>query len=374
MKLDIRPLVAIVLTLVLATAVVAVTQQTTGAKRKLGITGQMAPQLKVSKWIGLPNGKSSIDASDFKGKVTYLYFFQSWCPACHKVGFPTLQKLEKKFRDAQDVQFVVVQTTFEGHKINTTDKLKVTADRYDLKIPFGQSANESGTPDIMLKYRTGGTPWVVIIDKGGKVVFNDFHVDPMGAAKTIEALRSMNVSRSTVTAKEKRVKAERAVLAGGCFWGMEDLIRKMPGVTSTRVGYTGGDVRNATYRNHGTHAEAIEVVFDPGQTSYRQLLELFFQIHDPTTKNRQGNDRGMSYRSAIFYTSAEQKTVAIDTIKDVNASGLWPGKAVTEVTAASNFWEAEPEHQDYLQRNPGGYTCHFPRKDWVLPRRSQAAK
>ncbi len=163
---------------------------------------------------------------------------------------------------------------------------------------------------------------------------------------------------------------EKAILAGGCFWGMQDLIRKRPGVVSTRVGYTGGDVENATYRNHGTHAEAIEIVFDPEQTSYRDLLEFFFQIHDPTTVNRQGNDVGMSYRSAIFYVDDEQRQVAEDTIADVEASGLWPGKVVTEVTPAGPFWEAEPEHQDYLERYPNGYTCHFPRPGWVLPRRS----
>ena len=166
---------------------------------------------------------------------------------------------------------------------------------------------------------------------------------------------------------------ERAVLAGGCFWGMQDLIRNLPGVVSTRVGYTGGDVPNATYRNHGTHAEAIEIVFDPSQTTYRRLLEFFFQIHDPTTLNRQGNDRGTSYRSAIYFTSEEQKTVALDTIADVDASGLWPGKVVTEVEPAGDFWEAEPEHQDYLERIPHGYTCHFARPDWVLPRRTGAA-
>lgn len=173
------------------------------------------------------------------------------------------------------------------------------------------------------------------------------------------------------TPARKNVKTEKAILAGGCFWGMEDLFRKQPGVISTRVGYTGGDVKNATYRNHGTHAEAIEVVFDPSKTDFRKMLEFFFQIHDPTTKNRQGNDRGMSYRSAIYYTSNEQKLVALDTIKDVEASGLWPGKVVTEVEAASDFWEAEAEHQDYLVRNPGGYTCHYPRKDWVLPKRAK---
>jgi peptide-methionine (S)-S-oxide reductase len=166
---------------------------------------------------------------------------------------------------------------------------------------------------------------------------------------------------------------ERAILAGGCFWGVQDLVRRMPGVISTRVGYSGGDVPNATYRNHGTHAEAIEIVFNPSQLSFRQLLEFFFQIHDPTTLNRQGNDRGLSYRSAIFYTSPEQKRVAEDTIEDVNASGLWPGKVVTEVAAAGEFWEAEPEHQDYLERFPSGYTCHFIRPDWNLPVRAKAA-
>jgi len=165
---------------------------------------------------------------------------------------------------------------------------------------------------------------------------------------------------------------ERAVLAGGCFWGMQDLIRKYEGVISTRVGYTGGDVPNATYRKHGTHAEAIEIIFDPTQITYRKLLEFFFQIHDPTTLNRQGNDIGMSYRSAIFYTTDEQKRIAEDTIADVEASGLWPGKVVTEVTAAGPFWEAEPEHQDYLERIPNGYTCHFPRQNWVLPKRGAA--
>ncbi len=165
---------------------------------------------------------------------------------------------------------------------------------------------------------------------------------------------------------------ERAVLAGGCFWGMEDLIRKLPGVGRTRVGYTGGDVPNATYRNHGTHAEGIEIWFDPDRISYRQLLEFFFQIHDPTTLNRQGNDRGMSYRSAIYYVDEDQRQVAFDTIADVEASGLWPGKVVTEVEPVGDFWEAEPEHQDYLLRHPGGYTCHFPRPDWVLPRRNAA--
>jgi len=162
---------------------------------------------------------------------------------------------------------------------------------------------------------------------------------------------------------------ERAVLAGGCFWGMQDLIRRYKGVISTRVGYTGGTVANATYRNHDGHAEAIEIIFDPSQITYRKLLELFFQIHDPSTLNRQGNDRGTSYRSAIFYTTDEQKRVALDTIADVDASGLWPGKVVTEVTPAGDFWQAEPEHQDYLERYPDGYTCHFVRPGWRLPQR-----
>jgi peptide-methionine (S)-S-oxide reductase len=164
---------------------------------------------------------------------------------------------------------------------------------------------------------------------------------------------------------------EVAILAGGCFWGMQDLIRKRPGVISTRVGYTGGDVPNATYRNHGSHAESIEIVFDPEKTSYRDLLEFFFQVHDPTTKNRQGNDIGLSYRSAIFSTNDEQKKVAEDTIADVDASGLWPAKVVTEVEPAGPFWEAEPEHQDYLEHYPNGYTCHFVRPNWKLPHRDE---
>lgn len=167
---------------------------------------------------------------------------------------------------------------------------------------------------------------------------------------------------------------ERAVLAGGCFWGMQQLFRRYDGVLSTRVGYSGGDVPNATYRNHGTHAEAIEIVFDPERISFRKLLEFFFQLHDPSTKNRQGNDMGMSYRSAIYYTSDEQRRVALDTIADVDASGLWPGKVVTEVAAAGDFWQAEPEHQDYLEHRPDGYTCHFIRPGWVLPVRADAAR
>ena len=166
---------------------------------------------------------------------------------------------------------------------------------------------------------------------------------------------------------------QKAILAGGCFWGMQDLIRKLPGVVSTRVGYTGGDVKNATYRNHGTHAEGIEVTFDPAIMSYRKLLEFFFQIHDPSTKNRQGNDQGMAYRSGIYYTDEAQRLEAINTIADVDASGIWPAKVVTEVAAAGDFWLAEPEHQDYLEKFPNGYTCHFPRPNWVLPKRANAA-
>lgn len=162
---------------------------------------------------------------------------------------------------------------------------------------------------------------------------------------------------------------DTAILAGGCFWGVQDLLRSYPGVLDTRVGYSGGDVPNATYRNHGSHAEAIEIIFDPQVISYRKILEFFFQIHDPSTPNRQGNDLGASYRSAIFYTSAAQQQIALDTIADVDASGLWPGKVVTEVAAAGPFWEAEPEHQDYLQRLPNGYTCHYVRRDWQLPQR-----
>ncbi|MGY0020834.1 peptide-methionine (S)-S-oxide reductase MsrA [Streptomyces sp. YJ-C3] len=168
------------------------------------------------------------------------------------------------------------------------------------------------------------------------------------------------------------VGTERAVLAGGCFWGMQDLIRKQPGVLSTRVGYSGGDTPNATYRNHGDHAEAIEIVYDPSVTSFRDQLEFFFQIHDPTTRDRQGNDIGRSYRSAIFYTDEVQRAVALDTIADVDASGLWPGEVVTEVEPVGDFWEAEPEHQDYLERYPDGYTCHFPRPNWKLPKRAQS--
>ena len=172
----------------------------------------------------------------------------------------------------------------------------------------------------------------------------------------------------------QETKQETAILAGGCFWGMQDLIRKHPGVLATRVGYSGGDVPNATYRNHGTHAEAIEVVFDPARLTYRRLLEFFFQIHDPTTRDRQGNDRGKSYRSGIYYTSEAQREIAENTIDDVNAAGLWPGKVVTELAPAGPFWEAEPEHQDYLERYPDGYTCHYVRPDWKLPLPGQLAR
>ena len=166
----------------------------------------------------------------------------------------------------------------------------------------------------------------------------------------------------------------KAILAGGCFWGMQDLIRKQPGVISTRVGYTGGRNDHPTYRNHPGHAEAVEISYDPAQTDYRALLEFFFQIHDPTTKDRQGNDIGTSYRSAIFYLDDEQKRVALETIVDVEDSGLWPGKVVTEVTPASEFWKAEAEHQDSLLRSPDGYPCHFPRPGWKLPKRQATAQ
>ena len=159
---------------------------------------------------------------------------------------------------------------------------------------------------------------------------------------------------------------ERAIFAGGCFWGMQDLIRKLPGVISTRVGYTGGDIKNATYRNHGTHAEAIEVIFDPNIISYRKLLEFFFQIHDPSTLNRQGNDVGTSYRSGIYYTSDQQQILAVNTIKEIDASGIWPGKVTTEIKPVGEFWEAEPEHQDYLENYPTGYTCHYIRPTWAI--------
>ena len=210
--------------------------------------------------------------------------------------------------------------------------------------------------------------WTIV---AGMVLLGTAFRAPYGSAQSPD--QAISGSKSATLAGNK-VETEKAVLAGGCFWGMEDLFRKQPGVVSTRVGYSGGDVKNATYRNHGTHAEAIEVVYDPSKTDFRKVLEFFFQIHDPTTKNRQGNDRGMAYRSAIYFTNDEQKRVALDTIEDVNASGLWPGKVVTEVKPVGDFWEAEPEHQDYLVRNPGGYTCHFPRKDWVLPKRANVSK
>ncbi len=178
---------------------------------------------------------------------------------------------------------------------------------------------------------------------------------------------SVASSKSTTTNPTNPVKTERALLAGGCFWGMQDLFRKQPGVLSTRVGYSGGDVKNATYKNHGSHAESIEITFDPAQTSFRKILEFFFQIHDPTTPNRQGNDKGLSYRSAIFYTSEDQKRTAEQTIAEINATNLWPGKVVTELSPAGDFWPAEPAHQDYLEKHPDGYTCHFPRPNWKLP-------
>ena len=217
------------------------------------------------------------------------------------------------------------------------------------------------------------------------MIFGYKHVTPSGVKTLVpqwtqqhingdNAHRVQRASQLSYTGQERKLNmnssTERAVLAGGCFWGVQDLIRRKDGVISTRVGYTGGDVPNATYRNHGTHAEAIEIIFDPQKISYRELLEFFFQIHDPTTVNRQGNDRGMSYRSAIFYTNDEQKRVAEETIEDVNASGLWPGKVVTEITPVSDFWEAEPEHQDYLERYPNGYTCHYVRPNWKLPTRA----
>ncbi|MFD8079070.1 peptide-methionine (S)-S-oxide reductase MsrA [Streptomyces sp. NPDC059718] len=165
---------------------------------------------------------------------------------------------------------------------------------------------------------------------------------------------------------------QKAWLAGGCFWGMQDLLRTLPGVVSTRVGYSGGDMPHPTYVNHGNHAESIEITFDSAVTDYRTILEYFFQIHDPTTKNRQGNDVGVDYRSIIFPLDGEQRRIAEDTIADVEASGLWPGTVVTEVVPADTFWEAEPEHQDYLRRYPDGYTCHFPRPNWRLPKRADA--
>ena len=186
-----------------------------------------------------------------------------------------------------------------------------------------------------------------------------------------------NISNSDVgqngTTRERTGRRERAILASGCFWGAQELLRRKPGVISTRTGYSGGDTPNATYRNHGDHAESVEIIFDPEVISFRELLEFFFQIHDPTTRDRQGNDVGRSYRSAVFYTNDEQKQVALDTIQDVDASGLWPGKVVTEVKPAGDFWVAEEEHQDYLEKYPAGYTCHFVRPGWKLPQRDRQA-
>jgi len=204
-----------------------------------------------------------------------------------------------------------------------------------------------------------------------------FYSDPKYALATNMRIVYFSIRYPNIRDRQNRGSemadiTERAVLAGGCFWGVQQLIRRMPGVISTRVGYSGGEVDNATYRNHGNHAEAIEIIFEPEKLSFRSLLEFFFQIHDPSTLNRQGNDKGPSYRSAIFFTSEEQRRVAEDTIADVDASGIWPGKVITEVTPVSAFWEAEPEHQDYLERIPHGYTCHFVRPNWTLPKRSTA--
>ena len=202
------------------------------------------------------------------------------------------------------------------------------------------------------------------------VHLDDLEAEGYGEYKALFTAGGQSEAAHDITQEAQMATTQKAILAGGCFWGMQDLIRKQPGVVSTRVGYTGGTNAHPTYRKHPGHAEAIEIDYDPSQTDYRALLEFFFQIHDPTTKDRQGNDVGSSYRSAIFYVDDEQKAVALDTIADVDASGLWPGKVVTEVTPAVDFWQAEPEHQDYLERYPTGYTCHFVRPGWVLPKRN----
>ena len=222
-------------------------------------------------------------------------------------------------------------------------------------------------PEVLTVFARRSTGTKYLIDPT-----SDRSIRPIARRATAAGVVILEASQRTVERSSDMADTDKAILAGGCFWGMQDLIRKLDGVTDTRVGYTGGDVPNATYRNHGTHAEAIEILFDPERITYRDLLEFFFQIHDPTTKNRQGNDVGMSYRSAIYYVNDEQRQVAQDTIADVDASGLWPGKVVTEVEPAGPFWEAEPEHQDYLERYPNGYTCHFVRPNWVLPKRAAA--
>jgi peptide-methionine (S)-S-oxide reductase len=213
----------------------------------------------------------------------------------------------------------------------------------------------------------------VVVETGGKTHILQVRIDMLRREDIGGSTRGCDLVKDAYGSKRMSEKTERAVLAGGCFWGMQDLIRKMPGVVSTRVGYTGGDVPNATYRNHGSHAEGIEIMFDPDKLSYREILEFFFQIHDPSTPDRQGNDMGPSYRSGIYYVDDLQKEEAERTIADVNASGLWPGKVVTEVEPVGDFWEAEAEHQDYLERYPHGYTCHFVRPNWKLPRREDAA-
>ena len=199
-----------------------------------------------------------------------------------------------------------------------------------------------------------------------------FTMPPVGRRLALALGLLLGATAASAAQDTPPAPTESVILAGGCFWGVDELIRKQPGVISTRAGYTGGQNDHATYRNHPGHAEAVEIVFDPAVASYRNILEYFFQIHDPTTKNRQGNDRGLSYRSGIYYIDEEQKRVAEETIADLDASGLWDGKVVTEVEPASDFWEAEPEHQDYLEKRPSGYTCHFPRPGWVLPKRQNA--